>query len=1342
MIRPEHISMSFANGGPPSSLKRSLIYFLNDEETKLIYLVGRQVVIEKLTTESETNNPSYIKKSKFEFLQFGDLVTRSLLKHSGYEYKQFWFDKNSRKGFLNIKITDEKFKRFPKIIVFDLNDQKTTKVEFSDIRGDYFRCVRFTPSRVGCMFIALTKSKPQSLVFYDLNLMRLLGTATVTGDENWKEVYNCPTDGFLCLLASKTRKEIGIVRINDSISVKEINLRYSLKTGVGIIEWISEDMFAVADSCKFSVALVQHQKKAKFTVVQKIESLQCPSLPENLTLNSSIIIMKRFSKGLVIGTSGSLLLVYHLKIETAEEPKIINGIPLLILFSCVKLDGCDNLLLHSLDFSVNELDLLVVFERNTYCHFPTEEFLKGKILDARKSNHQPRLQEVDVSMKLNVKEHKPCLEMTTGEYSSNIISLAEDTHSLDIINPLAGENNFQYVFDMQTENSQIQVIEVHPTGHFVVCSMKDRLCSFNIAFKSILPIVENLRIKGAYFLRFSDMGGLLAVACINSKSNVHPICLVNPYSLELLKSVNTNSHNNTIGSMLFSSLSTLLWSSSVDGYLFMWSIPQLKKTEVYIEKEYKFMSMDIFQSVNSQNNENNSFLSLLCEDNKGGQSIVSQFTEKTEKRQSVKLSNINEHGIAIKYTCVKCLQVPDRCSSLLLGTNNGQVHFYSNATSLTMPTFVIQTSCAADISRIFFSRFNNSLTVFSREGLLNIFKLKLGQGISKEQTLFELGEDNISYSDEQSLILVKPNTLTKYEQTEKRNAQELQDLLSKFEFKLKEEKMNSEEVEIKLKHVHELEMQSKNEIIEQLQKAKEKLELESTEMVKTVENHNLLAVEELEKLYEFKIQHESDRFIQQEKVKRIEMGKLEEKIIMLNEEQKIKVERTEEKYKTQIVSASSKLQNIESEVQSLSRKHEEQIFELQTENDLIVMQIKDKYLAKIKKLDEEAKSLRKDIKEFKRFNEELSLRNENLQKESTRVNEKRLFFENQISELEKTVRKAVEENSELRESILVKEKSFNCLKKTIDELEKTKNVLTFRTAEMRKGMEPKEVQIDRLKDEVLRLENELEIVLKRGLEKDTVLAKKQDEAKSAQVNLQKLNYVISEKELWIKNISGVITNCVQRTEPKMWHVQMKRIYHFVLETTRQQEGSLKSPMLHKDIVVQVDEMNNQIHHLQTKIVQQTKMKMKSSAYQLKHIETKTEENATLLSELNDLRIGYKKLTSIKTSLGITNGQLMRENKTLNAELKGLRTVTFEGPPVIESSVDCNKENRSQTLPNFKIKSLNKNKLDTASFILQELIEDEETRLGFFEKHSNNEKLAILNHLIRFVPKNYKFEIIN
>lgn len=75
-------------------------------------------------------------------MSFGESVFKSLLKHKNYSYHDFVFNKQINKGFINIKIKDEPFKTYPKIVFFDLNENKANKIEFLDLKKDYFVSIK------------------------------------------------------------------------------------------------------------------------------------------------------------------------------------------------------------------------------------------------------------------------------------------------------------------------------------------------------------------------------------------------------------------------------------------------------------------------------------------------------------------------------------------------------------------------------------------------------------------------------------------------------------------------------------------------------------------------------------------------------------------------------------------------------------------------------------------------------------------------------------------------------------------------------------------------------------------------------------------------------------------------------------------------------------------------------------------------------------------------------------------------------------------------------------------------------------------------------------------------
>ena len=162
-------------------------------------------------------------------------------------------------------------------------------------------------------------------------------------------------------------------------------------------------------------------------------------------------------------------------------------------------------------------------------------------------------------------------------------------------------------------------------------------------------------------------------------------------------------------------------------------------------------------------------------------------------------------------------------------------------------------------------------------------------------------------------------------------------------------------------------------------------------------------------------------------------------------------------------------------------------------------------------------------------------------------------------------------------------------------------------------------------------------------------------------------------------------------------IQMKRINSIISESFNN-VSMTTSNMINQENTQAMDEVSKQIFYLQTKINHVTKNKIKTVHYHSKHIETKTEENASLLNELNSLRINYKHLMSVKNYLTTTNNQLQREIKSLNSELKSLKEhLKFND---MSDSFKNNETNEMEKTSNsnFKIKIVGR----TASSLQKEI----------------------------------------
>lgn len=1337
MIKSDNMNLTFAYGHSNDNKRTNICFYTNEDEPRVVYLIGRQIVIEKFQkdfNESSTKTNMSMSSPSLEFVQFNESINKSLLKHTNYRYQNFCYDKVSKRGFINIKIMDENTKRYPKLLIFELKDEKsnkdqrTFKLDFFDSKTDYFVNVSFAPNSGGRYLMALTKNQPQHVFFYDVNAMRILGISPISKDEKWEKVTACPNDVFLILLTSKTQKKIRILRINDNLPISEINMKYCLKEGVGALEWISNDIFAVADSSGFAITIFAHEKKSKFEILQRIENVKIEGITDDFIKNSNIIGFKKFSKGLIVYTSVNLFFVLIKKeefIDHTGDKERGN----LVFFSCFKFEAFESFMPYSVDFTTKEEQMLVSFENQALLSMPTDELILPHASNLQlKKLTGLKVQTISDQFQILRQNCGGVNQLMCSEHAKTVIACRDDPFTLGVINPLDKLNNFDFTFQPRSESSKVITAEFHPSGHYIVCSFKDKIQGFNVSLKKLFLTSENNNLKGSYLLRFSDGGGLLACCHLETKNNFYPISLMESYSLNILKSVNTHSHSNRISDLLFSSISTQLWSSSVDGCLFAWSLPSFHKKEVLIEKEMKFICMDLVQGADLISKTPMDFVYILSEDMKGAQYIFAQQIENSDKIQKVPLPAIIDQGVSVRHTFLKSFNLQDKIKGIVLGNNLGYLVVYPNITNLSIPSSIIYTPCSQEITKIAFSQAKSSLTIASKEGIMAVYTMNT-ESAPKGDRSYLINEEYMSNGEQKAFIMVDYEIIRTYENQQRNDRQRYEEKLSQLQLESSESKFKYGENMRAEQTKFDQMVAKKNEEIDFLAQKNQALEQQYAALIKNIESDNLVAIEEIEKLYEAKINHQSEKLINTEKTEKLERLKYEKIIADLKAEKDKELLEIENKYKSQLNQHENKIKVLTDEINSMVSKQEMDLTTVQTEHDNIVTQMKHQNLIKIKALEEKFNSCRKDFQTVKNDRDGLKGEKEAVQKELSGKDNIIAQINSQMKNYEHQIQTLNSEKETLREVISTQDEKLSHFAKMIEDLEKTKNVLTFRTAEMRKGMEPKEQQIDKLKAEVMRLEGELEQILKKLADKETLVSKKFDEVKSAQAIIQKLNNEISEKDSWIKNIASIVTNCVTQTEPKSWGVFMKKIYSIITESSQSTDSKLKTSFLKKKNIIQQQEISNQIHCLQNKIQQLNKNKQKSITYHTKHLENKTEENATLLSELNILRINYKNLNSLKNSLAISNGQLQREVKMLQNELKKIQSGAKGSGPIIEAQPKDMRESGIKINNSFKIRSVNKNKTESALPMIDELLNEQNKVDEVLEKMSPQDKDILISSLL-------------
>lgn len=79
---------------------------------------------------------------------------------------------------LNLKYTDKNI-RSPKVLIYEPSKKKVTKVEFSELRGDYF-CSVSAIKNSSNKLVALSKMQNQSVYLFDMVQNRTIGIGQLT----------------------------------------------------------------------------------------------------------------------------------------------------------------------------------------------------------------------------------------------------------------------------------------------------------------------------------------------------------------------------------------------------------------------------------------------------------------------------------------------------------------------------------------------------------------------------------------------------------------------------------------------------------------------------------------------------------------------------------------------------------------------------------------------------------------------------------------------------------------------------------------------------------------------------------------------------------------------------------------------------------------------------------------------------------------------------------------------------------------------------------------------------------------------------------------------------------
>ncbi|KAJ9445781.1 hypothetical protein DIPPA_28724 [Diplonema papillatum] len=256
------------------------------------------------------------------------------------------------------------------------------------------------------------------------------------------------------------------------------------------------------------------------------------------------------------------------------------------------------------------------------------------------------------------------------------------------------------------------------------------------------------------------------------------------------------------------------------------------------------------------------------------------------------------------------------------------------------------------------------------------------------------------------------------------------------------------------------------------------------------------------------------------------------------------------------------------------------------------------------------------------------------------------------------------EISQRNETISASERKILDLKKQAAELEKLRYVLTFKFAELRKEVAPKEEKIRDMGEAIQHMDLKLE---GKGTERNTLertLAEKDEQISSLMQELGAKRRKLEDKQRGTDQMLRDLTSLIATMDPQVVEEGARKLVENY--SLKQEEGAVVASES-----LNTAEFARQRQYIRSELASVGKAARSAEGHLRKDNQSKTEENVTLVAEINELRAEKKQLSqrhqATDSLLKELQAQLQRAiaASTMNSQQSPSRP--FSAPPAASSS---------------------------------------------------------------------------
>jgi len=881
-----------------------------------------------------------------------------------------------------------------------------------------------------------------------------------------------------------------------------------------------------------------------------------------------------FSKGFVLGSDEGYIAVWEMNDTNDMEDSEEEFYYLRRFWHCGR-----NSSIVSLEISTNEENLAVALSNNDigYCSLSKAIIEGGSELKVFCGGfHSGKVRHMDLAVQ------KPLLATCSDEdstlriwnYTSMTCELAKKLYIIE-----------KEGLDPRTEpvTKPLQSLAFHPSGFYLAIGFMDKLRLFHL-LSDELRFFREVSASRCTLLKFSNEGHMLAAV---SGQN---IMIYQSYTLEFLQVV--CAHTSVIQEISWSRLDQKLYSVGADGAIFEYQTNTWTKEQKYLNNNIEFSCLTLGEDE-----------FLYAAGLEGSFPVIIQ-SEYENKKFEVdrELSDLLFFKTKRRVRC--CFGATSKGSVLNFGQEFGS-QWHQEIELHQGPISIIK---AAPNGR--------HLITAGEDGMLFVFKIEE----SLEFVSFERNENKekeISAVADESLaemVLVERKQVSAYKERINYQKRQLEQINREFNRKTKLQDAIYEEKLQEIRDSIYQNIRSQKKRIEELRVQKFKQEEDYQKKLREIEKEHNEEVDKLEDLYGKKLELENERYRQLEH-DRVEMKQqFENQIKQIRSQNENNVGGLEEAFRDSLCKAQREYESTNRTAEELKEIYEKRLSQQEDEHEAEVLDINEKYKEILDSITAQHKQLSETFQELKNTQTNANKEKHQLKQKLEKKRETASKIRADISELRKEIKNSEQNIHEKEERISKKENKLYEYKKQIYELKKAKKNLMDLQTEIIEEMQPKDEQIEMLGGRIKNVSSDLSNVRKDNQELQRDVEKSEDLIKIAK-NENKSQVSQTEKvDQVIRSIINDIHNAVSTLEPKKWPEEIKKLYHNYVDKAG--ESSNKDPD-------SVQELEHQLKYMEKNISGIRDVKKKSQKRFAVEMRKRTQENSTLIQEINKLKFENK-----------------------------------------------------------------------------------------------------------------------